>query len=62
MMIFVVPRELKTCTEPVEFDDGKLPEPESTGLILINQPAGDESEIVTASDFKTLKSGLVSGF
>ena len=71
IMIFVVPRELIICVEPVEFDDGKLPGPESG--IAINQPAGEEFEIdrtsivdalVEASVFKISESsGLgFSGF
>ena len=52
--MFVVPRELKTWVEPVVFLE-KLPELRSNGIAL-NQPAGEESEIVTTS------SDLFSGF
>lgn len=60
--MLVTPRELKTCVEPVEFDDGNLPEPESRTGVAINQPAAAELSIVKTSVFKILlKSDVFSG-
>ena len=58
-MIFVVPRELIICVEPVEFDDGKLLELRRTDEL--NQPPTAESEIVKTSGVIT-SSDFFSGF
>lgn len=63
-MIFVVPRELKTCVEAVEFDDGNLPEPRRIGENASElQPIAAELSIVKTSVFKMpLKSDFCSVF